>query len=71
MSDILFKTWHIEGQTYDRAGNRKEWRLTGRPQFCDDAMVERRLRARHAARFGVTEGVLTHWVWAETVKQAA
>lgn len=52
---------YVVGLTKDN-DNEMEWRMSAHPNFCDDAMVERRLRKRHAAYFG-SPSTHVSWEW--------
>ena len=51
----------VVGRTKDHA-NEKTWRMSALPNFCDDAMVERRLLKRHFAYFGRPAAHVS-WEW--------
>ena len=55
-------SYYVIGYTRDNDNNEMEWRMSAHPNFCDDAMVERRLRKRHAAYFG-SPSTHVSWEW--------
>lgn len=57
-------SYYVIGYTRDNDNNEKEWRMSAHPNFCDDEMVARRLRKRHAAVFD-TPATHVSWEWHE------